>query len=95
MSVLFFPEGTRSETGEMKDFQNGAFKLAIKEKVPVLPVYLHGTGNAIPKGSRMFSSMADCRLKVMPAIETTQFGPADFVKLRDLARGELMKASRE
>jgi len=30
MSVLFFPEGTRSNSGEMKDFQNGAFKLAIK-----------------------------------------------------------------
>ncbi|MFA6079122.1 MAG: lysophospholipid acyltransferase family protein, partial [Candidatus Omnitrophota bacterium] len=44
MSVLFFPEGTRSETGVMGEFQNGAFKLAIKEKLPVLPVYLEGTG---------------------------------------------------
>lgn len=32
MSVLFFSEGTRSETGDMDKFQNGAFKLAIKEK---------------------------------------------------------------
>lgn len=38
MSVLFFPEGTRSANDEMGQFQNGAFKLAIKEKVPILPV---------------------------------------------------------
>jgi len=42
MSVLFFPEGTRSEDGKIKDFQNGAFKLAIKEKVPVLPIAIRG-----------------------------------------------------
>jgi len=38
MSVLFFPEGARSDTDEMNLFQNGAFKLAIKEKKPVLPL---------------------------------------------------------
>lgn len=95
MSVLFFPEGTRSENRDMKDFQNGAFKLAIKEKVPVLPIYLHGTGDCIPKGSRVFSSIAECRVKILPAIDTTLFTPADFEKLRDMARGELLKASRE
>ena len=39
-SMLFFPEGTRSDTDSMKEFQNGAFKLAIKEKRPVLPVFI-------------------------------------------------------
>ena len=34
MSVVFFPEGTRSEAGEIDKFQNGAFKLAIQEKKP-------------------------------------------------------------
>jgi 1-acyl-sn-glycerol-3-phosphate acyltransferase len=94
MSVLFFPEGTRSETGDMKDFQNGAFKLAIKEKVPVLPIYLYGTGNAIPKGGRIFTATAECGLKVLPAVDTAQFQAGDFAKLRDLVRGQLEKASR-
>jgi 1-acyl-sn-glycerol-3-phosphate acyltransferase len=95
MSVLFFPEGTRSETGTMRDFQNGAFKLAIKEKVPVLPIYLGGTGNAIPKGSWMFTNAAFCRLKVLPAIDTAKFQAAEFAALRDLVRGQIEAAARE
>ncbi len=94
MSVLFFPEGTRSETGAMRDFQNGAFKLAIKEKVPVLPIYLDGTGNAIPKGSWLFRK-ASCRLKVLPAIDTAKFKAADFAALKDIVRAQLEFAARE
>ena len=86
MSVLFFPEGTRSDTGEMKDFQNGAFKLAIKERVAVLPISITGTGSAIPKGTWLFQTKIPAHIKVMPAIETSGFTNADFAKLRDLAR---------
>ena len=89
VSVLFFPEGTRSESGDMGDFQNGAFKLAIKEKVPILPICLKGTGDAIPKGNWIFSIKTKGSLKVLPPIETAGFGPADFVKLKDLARSKI------
>ncbi len=84
MSVLFFPEGTRSDTNEMNTFQNGAFKLAIKEKKPVLPICLKGTREAIPKGSWVFKPNVRASLTVLPAIETTNFNPADFAKLRDM-----------
>lgn len=89
MSVLFFPEGTRSETNEMRDFQNGAFKLALKEKVPILPIILEGTGNAIPKGSWIFTTKTTCGIKVLPPIETTDFSVADFDKLKNLARSKM------
>jgi len=91
ISVLFFPEGTRSQTNEMGDFRNGAFKLAIKEKVPILPVIFEGTGTAIPKGSWVFTTKTSAKLKVLPAIETTGYKPSDFAKLRDLARAVLEK----
>lgn len=91
MSVLFFPEGTRSKTDEMGDFRNGAFKLAIKEHVPILPVVFEGTGTAIPRGSWVIKSKTSAKLKILPAIETTNYQPADFVKLRDLARSVLEK----
>jgi 1-acyl-sn-glycerol-3-phosphate acyltransferase len=93
MSVMFFPEGTRSDTEQMRDFQNGAFKLAIKEKVPLLPIYLEGTGNAIPKGSWRFMTKSSCRIKVLPSIDTAKFKPGEFGILRDLARSQLDKAS--
>lgn len=89
VSVLFFPEGTRSPDNEMKDFQNGAFKLAIKEHIPVLPVSIKGTGGAIPKGSWLFKTKIPASLTVLPAIDTAQFKPADFASLRDLVRSRL------
>ena len=92
MSVLFFPEGTRSETDQMKDFQNGAFKLAIKEGVSVLPMLVEGTGDAIPKGSWLFSSKVVGRLKVLPAVDTSTYTNADFMRLRDRVREMLESA---
>ncbi|MFA5310783.1 MAG: lysophospholipid acyltransferase family protein [Candidatus Omnitrophota bacterium] len=83
MSVLFFPEGTRSETEEMNVFQNGAFKLAIKEKKPILPVCIKGTRDAMPKGSWIFKSKVLASVTVLPPVETSSFGPGDFSELRD------------
>ncbi|MCX5665882.1 MAG: lysophospholipid acyltransferase family protein [Candidatus Omnitrophica bacterium] len=90
MSVLFFPEGTRSETGEVGEFQNGAFKLAIKEKCPVLPIMISGTRDAIPKGGRQFSTKIFCTLRVFPAVETASLGPGDFDKLKDEIRSKIV-----
>jgi 1-acyl-sn-glycerol-3-phosphate acyltransferase len=85
VSVFFFPEGTRSETTQMGDFRNGAFKLAIRERVPILPVVFEGTSTAIPRGSWIFGVKTFAKLRILPAIETTSYQPADFAKLKDLA----------
>lgn len=83
MSVVFFPEGTRSKTGKMGEFQNGAFKLAIKEKKPILPVAICGTGDAIPKGSWFFKTGVVGELTVLPPIETQHLQAGDFLSLKD------------
>lgn len=92
MSVLFFPEGTRSETGQMKEFQNGAFKLAIKEKIPILPMAIKGTGNTLPKGSWIFNTNIVLSLQVLPAIDVSGYTVADFAALRDKTREAIAKA---
>lgn len=89
MSVLFFPEGTRSSNRQMNEFQNGAFKLAIKEKKPILPVCLRGTHDAIPKGSWIFKTKVTVKLTVLAAVETKEFGPGDFALLRDTVRARI------
>lgn len=94
ISVLFFPEGTRSDTGEMTEFQNGAFKLAIKEKKPILPVSITGTRDAIPKGSWIFKTKVFGRLTVLPPIDTSGFKPGDFARLRDIVYTQLKDAER-
>jgi len=92
MSVLFFPEGTRSSSDKMNEFQNGAFKLAIKERKPILPICLIGTRDAIPKGSWIFKGKVLVKLIVLPAVETDGFCLGDFTLLKDTVRDRIEAA---
>ena len=55
-NALIFPEGTRSVTGEMADFKPIIGYLALHTGVGILPVYLHGTYDAMPKGSNIIKN---------------------------------------
>ncbi len=92
MSVAFFPEGTRTGTGKIENFKNGAFKIAIREKRPVLPISIKGTGEAIPKGSWIFKTKVSGTVKIFPAIDTDCYKAGDFVKLRDVVKEQLINA---
>lgn len=50
-SVIIFPEGTRSQDGSLLPFKAGAMVLAIKAKVPVVPVAITGSYDVMPKDS--------------------------------------------
>ncbi len=50
MPVLFFPEGTRSKTGDLLPFKDGAFRLAIENQADILPMAVAGTRGALKKG---------------------------------------------
>ncbi len=47
-SVLFFPEGTRSRDGRLRDFKRGAFHFALDLQLPLLPVTINGTREILP-----------------------------------------------
>jgi long-chain acyl-CoA synthetase len=55
-NALIFPEGTRSVTGQMADFKPVVGYLALHSRVGILPVYLHGTYAAMPKGTTIIKS---------------------------------------
>jgi 1-acyl-sn-glycerol-3-phosphate acyltransferase len=50
-SILFFPEGKRSDYGELRDFKKGAFKFALDIGLPILPITIIGTRNILPNNS--------------------------------------------
>jgi 1-acyl-sn-glycerol-3-phosphate acyltransferase len=68
VSVLIFPEGTRSATGEIQSFKNGAFKLALQANAPVLPIVISGTRDAIPKGTWIFRHKVDALISIIPPV---------------------------
>jgi len=49
-SMCFFPEGTRSKTGQLGEFKRGAFSIARKAKVGMVPVTIMGTAELMPPG---------------------------------------------
>ena len=55
-NALVFPEGTRSLTGELADFKPVIGFLALSARVGILPMYLRGTYEAMPKGSTIIKS---------------------------------------
>lgn len=83
-SVMFFPEGTRSQDGRVHRFSDGAFRLAIKQGVPVLPIAIDGTHEALPKDSIWFNPDVErIHVKVLAPIETEGYS---LDRARDLQR---------
>jgi 1-acyl-sn-glycerol-3-phosphate acyltransferase len=52
-SVVIYPEGTRSTSGDVRQFRHGVAILALAAKVPVVPIYTDGLRNVMPKGERV------------------------------------------
>jgi 1-acyl-sn-glycerol-3-phosphate acyltransferase len=91
ISVMLFPEGTRSRDGNLLPFRDGAFKLAIEAGVPILPVALAGTREMRPKHSKWFGKAHACA-KVLEPISTAGLGEGDVATLRDRARDAIAAA---
>ena len=87
-SLLMFPEGTRSRTGDLLPFKRGAFVLALKGQVPVVPVAIYGAGRAMRKGSPLIWPTV-VRVHIGPPIETTGRSVEDRQALADEVRGRV------
>lgn len=91
VSVMILPEGTRSPDGTLQRFKNGAFKVAIERQVPILPIAVAGTRNAMAKHSMVFRP-ARAVARVLEPIETTGLSQDDVPELRDRVRSVIRSA---
>lgn len=67
-SLLVFPEGSRSETDDIRRFHKGAFFLANELKLDITPILIHGASYVLPK-SEFFVRHGNLNLKVLPRIK--------------------------
>jgi len=88
-SIVVFPEGTRSRTGELLPFKNAPFGLAIAAQVPIVPVYVHHTFEILPKGAWRLRPRP-IRLFAGRPIMTAGLRPEDRERLRDEVRAALV-----
>jgi 1-acyl-sn-glycerol-3-phosphate acyltransferase len=89
-SLFVFPEGTRSHDGELKAFYRGAFWLAARAGVPVVPVVIEGTRDILPKRSLLIRPQA-VEVRVLPAVDARPLAGDDRA-LRALGHEQMRAA---
>jgi 1-acyl-sn-glycerol-3-phosphate acyltransferase len=94
VSVMILPEGTRSPDGELLPFRNGAFRVAIDRQLPILPIAVAGTREAMAKHSLRFNE-AHAIARVLEPVETAGLTIDDLPALRDRVRDSIAAARDE
>jgi len=83
-SMVIFPEGTRSKGGKPQDFKAGSFKLAIKSKVPIIPITIDGTYKLLEAYDRKVKS--SIKVTIHPSIEITTLSKEEINELPNKVR---------
>ena len=94
-SFVIFPEGTRykGEEGGAGEFKNGAFRIAIKTGVPVVPVAITGARGLFENhGNR--ATPGDIRVRILPPIQTAGMSKAEQKQLPDAVRQTILAQLR-
>jgi 1-acyl-sn-glycerol-3-phosphate acyltransferase len=82
-SIMMFPEGTRSPDGRLKPFKHGAFTLAQRAGVPLLPIVVEGTANALPKRGFVLQGRHAIRVRILPEVPHARFATQSVGALTD------------
>jgi 1-acyl-sn-glycerol-3-phosphate acyltransferase len=84
-SLMIYPEGTRSRDGELHYFKKGAFRIAVQNDMPLVPIAIAGTNKVWPPGERWWRG-GQTKMVFHPPIPTADLGDADIDALQEQAR---------
>jgi 1-acyl-sn-glycerol-3-phosphate acyltransferase len=90
-SVILFPEGTRTSNGKLQPFKRGAFSLASKANVPIIPVTINNTFGIMPKGSLNIKPAGISVVLEKPISAEGLDGKNDELELMDLVHKAIEK----
>jgi 1-acyl-sn-glycerol-3-phosphate acyltransferase len=83
---MMFPEGTRSRNLEIGRFKEGAFKAAIDNKVPIIPIMLDGTGEVLAADGQKRKGRLKVTVKVLDEIPYEAFPSTDPSELKEYVK---------
>lgn len=92
VSVMIFPEGTRSMDGNIGSFKKGGFVLAVESGVPIVPVIIRGTFSVMPK-SRLLIKPGRVNLEILKPVETSGFTKDNKDELMEKIRNIMCEAT--
>ncbi|MBM7647912.1 1-acyl-sn-glycerol-3-phosphate acyltransferase [Bacillus ectoiniformans] len=94
-SLLIFPEGTRSQGGEMKPFKSGGFRMAKEARVPIVPIAIKGSSDIFEKHNRRKLSPSQIYIYVLPPVEPEMFDSLDLKEAAELVRNQIDTVLKE
>lgn len=76
-SILMFPEGTRSASGRLRAFNSGAFQIAARSRVPIQPIIVRGTAEALPKDGFVLQGRHPISIEILDPIPAEEHADRD------------------
>ncbi|SCZ81462.1 lysophospholipid acyltransferase family protein [Acidaminobacter hydrogenoformans] len=93
-NLVLFPEGTRSESGELQEFKPGGMRLAVKSGSAIVPVVIHGAKDIMKKGSLTIHP-AEVEIQILPPVELLEGDHKDSIALSQRVHGLIEAALNE
>lgn len=79
-SVVVFPEGTRSKGDQIGEFKNGAFRIAVKARVPVVPIRINGSYKLMEANGNLIAP-AEVDVTILPPVSTAGLSKEEIAAL--------------
>lgn len=91
-SILMFPKGTRSSTDRMRSWKRGAFQIAKRNGVPIQPIVLRGTSDALPKRGFILQGRHAISIEVLDPISADEVAKRSPEEITEYVRTILVEA---
>ena len=93
-SILIFPEGSRTNNGEVKQFKTGGLSIGISTKIPIVPIAIDGTFESLSKYSKKFVNKL-LTINIGSPVDTRKYSLDDRKNLAIIVNSEVKRLKNE